>query len=42
MLTKKFKKNYHKDWLKQLDIVEAKQDGKWSRYFKKSKQRNYR
>ena len=33
MLTKKFKSNYHKDWLRQLDVVEAKQDAKWSKYF---------
>lgn len=32
MLTKKFKKNYHKDWLNQLDIEEAKQDKKWTKY----------
>jgi len=38
MLTKKFKRDYHKDWLKQLDIVEAKQDAKWSRYFKSQSQ----
>jgi len=32
MLTKKFKQNYQKDWLNQLDIAETKQDRKWSRY----------
>jgi len=32
MLTKKFKKTYHKDWLNQLDIEEAKQDKKWTKY----------
>ena len=32
MLTKKFKQNYHKDWLNQLDIAEAKQDKKWVKY----------
>tara|TARA_R100001480_G_scaffold41692_1_gene54441 strand:- start:238 stop:1776 length:1539 start_codon:yes stop_codon:yes gene_type:complete len=32
MLTKKFKQNYHKDWLNQLDIEEAKQDKKWAKY----------
>ena len=32
MLTKKFKKNYQKDWLNQLDIAEAKQDKKWVKY----------
>tara|TARA_R100000479_G_scaffold7981_1_gene3378 strand:+ start:2489 stop:4120 length:1632 start_codon:yes stop_codon:yes gene_type:complete len=35
MLTKKFKRNYHKDWLKQLDSSESKQDRKWFNYFKK-------
>ena len=35
MLTKKFKKTYHKDWLNQLDIEEVKQDKKWVKYFKK-------
>ena len=32
MLTKKFKQNYQKDWLNQLDIAETKQDRKQSRY----------
>ena len=32
MLTKKFKNNYQKDWLNQLDIAEAKQDKKWTKY----------
>lgn len=32
MLTKKFKQNYQKDWVKQLDIAEAKQDKKWVKY----------
>jgi len=32
MLTKKFKKTYHKDWLNQLDIEEVKQDKKWVKY----------
>ena len=34
MLTKKFKQQFHKDWLSELDKSEAKQDRKFYSYLK--------
>ena len=34
MLTKKFKQQFHKDWLLELDKSEAKQDRKFYSYLR--------